>query len=260
MEALHRLYRVALFATLPLTGGVKEAVSYLEREVPRWKAENGCYSCHNNGDGARALLAAGVRSGAVEDTIRFLKDPAKWDTRTLSKVQFASALALIGDVREAAAMVVKDQSADGHWKVDEEMAPGSGVTYGPVLGTVMAVKVLKKAGGYEGAVKKAEAWLAARKADHPLDVAALVMALGRPADVDRLRKMQAADGSWNGEAFDTAVAMIALRGDSLGRKWLLTHQLAPGGWAGTTRPPGGGSYAQHISTSAWAALALLLPP
>ena len=255
---MNRLYRALVLAGLPVFGGVKEAVSYLEAEVPRWKAENGCYSCHNNGDGARALLAAGVRGPAVEDTIRFLGDRSRWDARTLSKVQYASALALIGDVQEAAALVAKAQSADGHWRVDEELAPGSPVTYGPVLGTAMALNVLKKAGGFEDAVEKAEIWLRARKADHPLDVAALVMALHRTDDGERLRKMQSADGSWNGEAFDTAVAVIALEGNRRGRDWLLKHQLEPGGWAGTTRPPGGGSYAQHISTSAWALLALLV--
>src|SRR5262245_15306064 len=34
------------------------AVTFLTREVPRWKSENDCYSCHNNGDAARALLVA----------------------------------------------------------------------------------------------------------------------------------------------------------------------------------------------------------
>ena len=28
------------------------AVRYLTREVPRWHAEEGCFSCHNNGDAA----------------------------------------------------------------------------------------------------------------------------------------------------------------------------------------------------------------
>ena len=34
------------------------AVAFLSREVPRWSRENHCYSCHNNGDAARALYQA----------------------------------------------------------------------------------------------------------------------------------------------------------------------------------------------------------
>ena len=39
--------------------------------------------------------------------------------------------------------------------------------------------------------------------------------------------------------------------------FLLAEQLDDGGWVETTRPPGQQSYAQHISTSGWATLALL---
>jgi len=59
------------------------------------------------------------------------------------------------------------------------------------------------------------------------------------------------------EVFDTAVAVIALGGDGRGRAWLVGRQQAEGGWAETTRPAGSQSYAQHISTTAWALLALL---
>jgi hypothetical protein len=81
--------------------------------------------------------------------------------------------------------------------------------------------------------------------------------------VNLLLARQVADGSWNHEAFDTAVAMLALEragkgGEEIrrGREYLLTTQLSGGGWTGTTRPAGGTSYAQHISTTAWAAMAL----
>ena len=43
-----------------------------------------------------------------------------------------------------------------------------------------------------------------------------------------------------------------------GRSFLLAQQQPGGGWPETTRPPGAQSYAQHISTSAWATLALIL--
>ena len=36
----------------------QKAVGYMVAEVPRWPMENHCFSCHNNGDGARALYLA----------------------------------------------------------------------------------------------------------------------------------------------------------------------------------------------------------
>jgi hypothetical protein len=77
------------------------------------------------------------------------------------------------------------------------------------------------------------------------------------------------------EAFDSALAVLALaelrpehavasfsdaqRQDAIrnGRQYLLASQLDDGSWTETTRPPGGESYAQRISTTAWALLALL---
>jgi hypothetical protein len=42
--------------------------------------------------------------------------------------------------------------------------------------------------------------------------------------------------------------------------YLIDQQQADGSWAETTRPSGGESYAQRISTTAWALLALLASP
>jgi len=42
-----------------------------------------------------------------------------------------------------------------------------------------------------------------------------------------------------------------------GRAYLVSIQNEDGSWTETTRPPGGESYAQRISTTGWAALALL---
>ena len=45
--------------------------AFLATEVPRWSRENHCYSCHNNGDSARALLAAKKRGLILpEDALR----------------------------------------------------------------------------------------------------------------------------------------------------------------------------------------------
>jgi hypothetical protein len=60
------------------------AVAFLAAEVPRWAKENACYSCHNNGDAARALLTA-LKSGdlanraPLADTLEFLSRPEHWD-------------------------------------------------------------------------------------------------------------------------------------------------------------------------------------
>ena len=45
-----------------------------------------------------------------------------------------------------------------------------------------------------------------------------------------------------------------------GRAFLIATQEHEGNWKETTRPPGAGSYAQRLSTTGWATLALLEPP
>jgi hypothetical protein len=43
----------------------QRAVAYLVQEVPAWPEQNRCFSCHNNGDGARALYQARRRGFTV---------------------------------------------------------------------------------------------------------------------------------------------------------------------------------------------------
>jgi hypothetical protein len=118
------------------------------------------------------------------------------------------------------------------------------------------------------AIERANAWLAAQRPANVPDAAAAV--LSRRGDGGFLENAQNSDGGWGpwkhspSEAFDTAIAMIALKSASLaperlrhGRDFLLRSQLPTGGWPETTRPAGGQSYAQHISTTAWATIALL---
>ncbi|MEZ5401240.1 MAG: hypothetical protein R2729_16335 [Bryobacteraceae bacterium] len=286
-NAFLRLYRLSSIATAiaaaawaqpaRLDTAIARAVEYLEDEVPRWKAENGCYSCHNDGDGARALLAAGRRA-KIGDTIAFLSQTGEWQghgqergSAVLSTVQFASALIASrpepAAATDAAMRVAAAQSKDGHWRVEEEQGPGSPATYGPFLGTYLAREVLRRVAPdeYRGAIARANRWLAETPPKYPVDDAAVALALGREEDAARLIARQAASGSWNGEVFDTALSVLALarRGDAesrqavrRGAEFLLATQLEPGGWPGTTRPAGGQSYAQHISTSAWALVAL----
>src|SRR4051794_14911419 len=127
-----------------------EAVQYLVTEVPRWQAENHCFSCHNNGDGARVLYAASkigykIPASALAGTTKWLLDPAKWDDsggdpgfsdKKLARIQFAAALSEAYDggamsrraLREAAASLVPYQEKDGSWQVDAG-AVGSPATY-----------------------------------------------------------------------------------------------------------------------------------
>ncbi len=95
----------------------------------------------------------------------------------------------------------------------------------------------------------------------------------REASLTVIRTSQSQDGGWGpytdspAEPFDTAVVLLALTElRSLpgvngmirrGRSFLADRQKPDGSWPATTRPPGGDSYAQRISTTAWATLALL---
>jgi squalene cyclase len=88
--------------------------------------------------------------------------------------------------------------------------------------------------------------------------------------MSQLLAAQASDGGWGPQArmpaepFDTALALLALQAAggppaaiARGRAWLIARQETSGGWPETTRPPGQQSYAEHISTTGWAAYALL---
>src|SRR5262249_30891859 len=139
-------------------GGPAEtrAVAYLAREVPRWARENRCYSCHNNGDAARALYAASRRGvavprGALEGTTRWLARPEGWDRnggdgpfsdKRLARVEFTAALAAAVEsgwledreaLLRAAARLAEDQAADGSWPLAGGDSLGSPATYGTHL-------------------------------------------------------------------------------------------------------------------------------
>jgi hypothetical protein len=277
------LLSAAAFAGTP----EERAISYLAGEVPRWASENHCYSCHNNGDGARALYAAlrrgyAVPASALKDTTAWLVRPAEWDSnhgnplasdKKLARIQFAAALAEAGTDRraliQAGDSLVPYQEKDGSWQADSGAALGSPVTYGPVLATYMVRRILAAADGtrYRAAIARADAWLRDMRVDTVPDAAALLMAMQKPECLDLIRRTQSSDGGWGPrphappEVFDTALVLLALRGSGemaeRGRAFLIRAQLPSGGWPETTRPPGGQSYAQHISTSAWATLALL---
>lgn len=95
----------------------------------------------------------------------------------------------------------------------------------------------------------------------------------RKLALELIRRGRSTDGGWGPfvnappESFDTAIVVPSLQARkdqtdvapliAAGRTILLAQQAADGSWPPTTRPPGADSYAQRLSTSAWATLALL---
>lgn len=284
------------------------AVAFLVREVPAWSRGNGCFSCHNNGDAARALYAA-KRDGftlppaALADTTAWLRNPSRWEhdkgdpgfsDQRLANLQFASALlaALESGVRDdrgtllvAAQKVASDQGEAGEWGIESQDSLGSPATYGTALATFAAWRVLVEAEtpATKLAAMKAAAWLRHAPMDNLTSIAVAVrFSLRDPSmtstqrrddALTRLRRSQTTDGGWGpyadapAEVFDTSLALLALAESpsnagiaatiQRGRAFLLAQQQNDGGWNATTRPSGGVSYAQRMSTTGWATLALL---
>lgn len=277
----------------------EKAVAYLSIEVPRWVAENHCYSCHNNGDGARALFAARqlsykVPAEALRETISWITDPGEWDNnhgdagfsdKKLERIQFAASLVEAFDaglaerssLLKAAEVLLRFQDPDGSWQVRSESIVGTPATYGPILATAMARRTLAKADEikFSKAIRAADEWMMRAGIRNVVDAAALSLALGekRRDALEFLTRAQGTSGGWGPfansppEAFDTAIALLALapfRNEReiaerirRSREFLASIQYADGGWPETTRPAGGKSYAQHISTTGWATLAML---
>jgi hypothetical protein len=227
-----------------------KALGYLAREVPRWPAENRCFSCHNNGDAARALYAAvglgrAVEPGATAETDRWLARPEGWDRnggggpasdKALARIQFAAALASavesgrVADrtaLARAANRLAEDQAEDGSWRSDEQGRVGSPATYGRPLATWMSRQTLNAADPvrFGDRVGRADAWLGRLIPSSVLDASTLLLA-GPPGDspdgrgrafaLDLVRRGQSPGGGWGPfeksapEAFDTTLALLAL--------------------------------------------------
>lgn len=257
-------------------------------------------------DAARALYAA-VRKGysipqdALNATTSWVSRPDNWEEnkgdpgfsdKTLAGVQFAASLLAAfeaGLVKErrplevAARKLIAAQAADGAWRIEPDAALGSPTTWGTVLTTSMAIKVLQQEGSDKSleARRRAQRWLSRVTPNSVLTAATLIMATSGSLDRSTQRQQalkllsaaQTSDGGWGAyaksppEVFDTALALLALAevnnearvNDSIrrGRAFLVSQQQADGSWIETTRPAGGESYAQRVSTTAWATLALL---
>ncbi len=206
-----------------------------------------------------------------------------------------SRLASLDALVEAAGYLAADQHLDGSWRLDASESIGSPATYGLALATASARRTLADAGDprLQPAVARADRWLRALDVKTVLDAAAIILGLESAADADAVRQRQRSlavieqgqgpGGGWGPyvtsapEPFDTAVALLALcelrehaglaspaftdveLNDAIarGRRFLIDRQVDDGSWPETTRPSGQESYAQRISTTGWAALALL---
>ncbi|HEV3138809.1 MAG TPA: hypothetical protein VGZ26_12920 [Pirellulales bacterium] len=178
------------------------ALVYLTVEVPRWTEEHKCYSCHNNGDAARALMAA-VRSGdltdrqPLADTLKFLAAPERWDEngpdgpfkdKKLARIQFAAALVdankagLLMDrqaLEKSARSIAALQMPDGSWETDAPGSVGSPATYGRFLATWMGRRTLAAgdAAKSRAAIEKTDQWFEQARVVSVLDAAATLWAL-----------------------------------------------------------------------------------
>lgn len=283
------------------------AVAFLGSEVPRWSRENHCYSCHNNGDAARALYRASragmdLPPGCLDETTRWLARPADWDhnggdgpfsDKRLARIAFTTSLQTAVATRwvedrslltRAADRLAIDQGADGSWAIEGEDGPGSPAAYGRPLATWLARDALSAADPkrFQTAIANADRWLASHEILTISDASVCLLSRAKSASaaitrhaqsLELLRRGQSDGGGWGPrvssppEPFDTALVLLALANcdqspeiralSTRGRAFLVAQQQQDGSWIETTRPAGNVSYAQRISTTGWATLALL---
>lgn len=179
-------------------------------------------------------------------------------------------------------LLVTHQQSDGSWTLNPLQTIGGATFYGRALATAMARRALASAGSANArtARERADTWLRAHPPVNVLDATSILLGLGDANDgaaraqrqraLALIREGQAADGGWGPfvtsppEVFDTALAVLALAeagempdAARRGRGYLFERQQNDGSWVETTRPSGGESYSQRISTTAWTLLALL---
>ncbi|MEQ8765232.1 MAG: hypothetical protein RL885_14960 [Planctomycetota bacterium] len=228
---------------------LRAALDYLSEHVPRWRPENGCFSCHDNGDGARALYTA-ARHGAslppdLDETTQWLRSPSEWkpleagspfEDQELARLQFVTALLaahLAGFAVEdatlalAAELLASDQAEDGRFLAGSLVSLAAPTTWGPVLGTVMARGALATIDPdrFAAVISRADAYLLDVPVFRVPDACALLLwgARGGPLPdarateaLELLERAQAPGGGFGPfvdapvEPFDTALAILAL--------------------------------------------------
>ena len=207
------------------------ALNYLGREVPRWAKDNHCYSCHNNGDAARALYSAvrlhwPIKDEVLHDTNQWLQRPDRWDhnggdeafsDKGMARLQFATTLleaiqaGVVKDkkaLETAAAGIAKEQRQEGCWRGEGGESLGSPAAYGSSLATASARRLLHSVDSdrFCGNLKRADRWLTTRPVKTVADAAAILYGLadvpGEAALAQRrtccefLAKGQSGDGGW----------------------------------------------------------------
>ncbi len=196
---------------------------------------------------------------------------------------------------DAAKIIAGDQQGDGSWTLDVSKSLASPTTYGTLLATASARATLIAAGREpdDFSVVQTDRFFRGVQVENVIDAAAVSLGLDVAEDVMAetlrakclgiIREGQGPSGGWGPfvtappQVFDTALAVLALsvmetegrlarkvyRPEELrdalarGRDYLVSQQRPDGSWPETTRPAGQESYAQRISTTGWALLALL---
>lgn len=200
------------------------------------------------------------------------------------------------DLEQAAKLLVADQKADGSWTLDQSQGIASPATYGTIIAT-WSVRTTLIASGMQPdhfTIVAADRWIRGIVPENVIDAAGAILALELASDVmaDNLRRNalqiirqgQAPDGGWGvsvgakPQVFDTAMVVLALslldveprlarstyRAEELkeavakGKAYLVSQQRSDGSWPETTRPADKESYAERVSTAAWAMLALMV--
>jgi squalene cyclase len=242
-------------------------------------------------------LGYSIPPSAMRETLEWLERPEVWEDnggkgpfsdKRLARLQFSAALLAAVESRgpadrapllKAADRLTQDQAEDGSWPGDGGDSLGSPATYGRALSTALAREFLRAANSPESRdrVARADEWLEALSVASVPDAAAVLLVHDSTTRAGRLARdwlthAQAPDGGWGpyagspSEPFDTALALLALAKSGVGlpedsirrgRSALIASQLLDGSWSETTRPAGSESYAQKVSTTAWATLALL---
>ncbi len=207
--------------------------AYLVDELRTWDRDNRCATCHNHGQGGRAIFAAAQQKlgpsldRLPDDYLALLANPAAWQLQEatpggdqkLADLHYARALlaaARVPDVArqltpprgEIAARLARHQESDGSWPRDPTSELGTPLTFGSALGTALMRETLQAFAAQEQRenIDQATAWLLRQQPQNIVTASALVLGLQDvpTAEADALRARcrrllstgQATEGGW----------------------------------------------------------------